>query len=82
VDDFEFLEKGRGRALFRSVAHRLFVRHDYPGRAELDDTFTDQFEVVVIAGAIAPSTAHAVFGGERSAPVQALSRYWASTTMR
>jgi hypothetical protein len=32
LDDFEFLEEARRRALFRSAAHRVFVRHDSPGR--------------------------------------------------
>jgi aminoglycoside phosphotransferase (APT) family kinase protein len=32
LDDFEFVEAGRGRALFRSPLHRLFVRLDGPGR--------------------------------------------------
>lgn len=32
VDNFEFVGEARGRAVFRSVAHRLFVRHDSRGR--------------------------------------------------
>src|SRR6266508_4334062 len=28
LDDFEFVDEGRGRALFRSTAHHLFVRLD------------------------------------------------------
>jgi hypothetical protein len=41
VDDFEYLDETRGRALFRSVTHRVFVRHDGRGResravAEID----------------------------------------------
>jgi hypothetical protein len=41
VDDFEYINETRGRALFRSAKHRVFVRHDSRGResrafAEID----------------------------------------------
>jgi hypothetical protein len=41
VDDFEYLDETRGRVLFRSVTHRVFIRHDGRGResraiAEID----------------------------------------------
>jgi hypothetical protein len=43
IDDFVYLDETRGRALFRSVTHRVFVRHDGRGResravAEIDFT--------------------------------------------
>lgn len=41
LDDFEYLDETRGRVLFRSVPHQVFVRHDSRGResrafAEID----------------------------------------------